>query len=310
MRLVIVILTGRQLTSHPMPKYKGQQSETSILQSHTMAPTTEQYEAIFERTAETYEDTFEPLMKFYATEAIKSVPSIISSSVVHDNASGPGIVTAAILSSFASSSDLPKIYATDLSGAMIKKLNAKPWADKVDAQVMNAMELTFPDAIFTHSFTNFGLMFMTLGDAGKAAGQLYRTLQPGGTAEISTWRKLGYMDIFKEVVDQVKPGAVVDDNVPIASHWMKEETLRDVLITGGFKTEQIAIKSVSHEVPGHMWACDGMLSIKQLLIQRVTENWEDGERESFVKAFEERIVQEQKVPRYYQVIAWIAIAKK
>jgi len=120
-----------------------------------MAPTTEQYEAIFERTAETYEDTFEPLVKFYATEAIKSVPSITSSSVVHDNASGPGIVTAAIISSFASSSDLPKIYATDLSGARIKKLNAKPWADKVDAQVMNAMELTFPDAMFTHSFTNF-----------------------------------------------------------------------------------------------------------------------------------------------------------
>jgi len=284
---------------------------SSILKPHTMSLTKEEIEAHFERAAETYEDNF-PLMKVYAAAAINSVPPITPSSVVHDNASGPGIVAGVILSSpsFASGSELPKIHATDLSNAMIKILKKKPWADKVDAQVMNSLELTFPDATFTHSFTNFTLMMMPLDDAKKAAAEIYRTLQPGGTAEVSTWQKLGPMDLFKEVVQQIKPDAVVHDVGPIRAHWMAQEMLRDVLVAGGFKTEQIEIKAVARDIPGSMWGKEGMQSFNQILTKQVTEGWEDGEREAFLKALEERIAQEQKEPRNYQMIAWIAVAKK
>jgi len=274
-----------------------------------MAPTKEEIEAHFERAAETYEDSF-PVMKFYAAEAVNSAPSVTSSSVVHDNGSGPGTVTAVILSSpsFASGSELPKLYATDLSGAMIKALKKKPWAEKVDAQVMDAMELTFPDSTFTHSFTNDVLIAMPLDDAKKAATQIYRTLQPGGTAVVTTWRKLGYMGMFKDVVHQVKPGTFVGEGGLIPDHWMTEETLRDVLVAGGFKTEQIEIKSVSHAVPGTMWKSEGMQTFKQFLTKEVIENWEEGKRKEFVKALEERIIQEESIE--YQIVAWIAIAKK
>jgi len=276
-----------------------------------MSPTKEEIEAHFERSAETYEETF-PVMKAYAEVAIDSVPPITPSSVVHDNASGPGIVSGVILSSpsFASSTNLPKIYATDLSDAMIKILKKKPLADKVDAQVMNSLELTFPDATFTHSFTNFAVMGMSLDDAKKAASQIYRTLQPGGTAEVSTWKKLGYMVMFKEVVHQIKPGAVVYEGGPIPAQWMTQETLRDVLVGGGFKTEQIEIKAVARDISGSVWAKEGMQTFTQMMTKLVTESWEDGEREAFLKALEERIAQEQKEPRNYQMIAWIAVAKK
>jgi len=273
-----------------------------------MTATREEVNAHFERLAEAYEDSY-PLMKLFAADAIESVPPITSSSVVHDNACGPGIVTGAILSSpsFTSGFDIPKIYATDLSGAMIKKLKTKPWADNVDAQVMNSAELAFPDATFTHSFTNFALMTMPQDDAEKAAAQIYRTLQPGGTAEISTFRKMSYMDLFKKAADQVKPGTVVNEGGAIPAHWMKEETLRDVLVAGGFKSEQIEIKSISHDFP----ADAGMRGFNQLLLtKQVTKGWENAEREVFVKVLERQIDEDIKVQKNYEMIAWIAIAKK
>jgi len=54
-------------------------------------------------------------MKFYPAEAVNSAPSITSSSVVHNNASGLGTITSVILL-FASGYDLPKVYATNLFG--------------------------------------------------------------------------------------------------------------------------------------------------------------------------------------------------
>jgi len=273
-----------------------------------MSATREEVSAYFDGLADVYEDSY-PLMKLFAVDAIKSVPPITSSSVVHDNACGPGVVTGAILSStsFTSGSELPKIYATDLSGPMIKKLKTKPWADKVDAQVMNSAELAFPDATFTHSFTNFALPTMPQDDAEKAAAQIYRTLQPGGTAEISIFRKMSYLDLFKKAADQVKPGTVVNEGGAIPAHWMKEETLRDVLVAGGFKSEQIQIKSVSRDLPANA----GMRCFNQLPVtKQITKGWEDAEREAFMKALEKLNDEDIKLQKSYEVIAWIAVANK
>jgi len=44
------------------------------------------------------------------------------------------------------------------------------------------------------------------------------------------------------------------------------------------------------------------------LTKEVIENWEEGERKEFVKALEERIILEESIE--YQIVAWIAIAKK
>jgi len=51
-----------------------------------------------------------------------------------------------------------------------------------------------------------------------------------------------------------------------------------------------------------------MQTFKQFLTKEVIENWEEVEHEEFVKALEERIVQEESTE--YQIIAWIVIAKK
>ena len=109
---------------------------------------------------------------------------------------------------------------------------------------------------------------------------------------------------------QVKPGTVVSNGGLIPEHWVKEEILQDVLVAGGFKIEQIEIKSVLSRMSflgPLMWASEGMQTFKQFLT-KVIENWEEVEREEFVKALEERIVREESTE--YQIIAWIVIAKK
>jgi SAM-dependent methyltransferase len=51
--------------------------------------------------------------------------------------------------------------------------------------------LSFPDNKLTHSFTNFAIMAMPEPD--KVAAHIYRTLKPGGTAVITTWKHIGYV---------------------------------------------------------------------------------------------------------------------
>lgn len=106
------------------------------------------------------------------------------SDVIHDNACGSGAVTETIMS-------LPppelSIYATDINEQFVQGVAAlskqKKWP--VTTGTMSAQKLEFPDNKFTHSFTSFA--FHCLGDHDAAAKEVYRTLQPGGTAVASIW---------------------------------------------------------------------------------------------------------------------------
>jgi ubiquinone/menaquinone biosynthesis C-methylase UbiE len=89
-----------------------------------------------------------------------------------------------------------EVHATDIAPAMIKIVQKKNWSNFC-AEVMDAQCLTFPDNEFTHSFTKFAIMAMPGPD--KAAAHIYRTLKPGGTAVITTWKDIGYMVVFHEV---------------------------------------------------------------------------------------------------------------
>ena len=62
---------------------------------------------------------------------------------------------------------------------------AKKHGWPVEASVMRAQELTFPDNFFTTSFSNFFVAH--LDDDHRAAEHLHRTMRPGGTAVFSEW---------------------------------------------------------------------------------------------------------------------------
>ena len=118
---------------------------------------------------------------------LKAIPSIPSGSVVHDNACGTGVVFQRIFEKEPNTKDNIKVEATDVNEFFVAgaEHSAKEHGWPVKTAVMTSQQLSFQDAYFTHSFTNFA--FHCLGDGDKAAAEVYRTLKPGGTAAATIW---------------------------------------------------------------------------------------------------------------------------
>jgi ubiquinone/menaquinone biosynthesis C-methylase UbiE len=108
------------------------------------------------------------------------LPPLPSDAVIHDNGCGTGAVTSAILAAHPSLTT----HCTDANAYMIESIK---WPN-VKAEVMRAQELTFPDSFFAYSLTTF--VAANLDDGPFAAGHLYRTLKPGGTAVVATWKSM------------------------------------------------------------------------------------------------------------------------
>lgn len=112
-------------------------------------------------------------------------PAFPAAAVIHDAACGLGPVTESILATAPPSTI--KIHATDIAPPMANVYNllaeAKTWPCR--AEIMDAQNLAFPDATFSHVFLSFGLPIMD--DPVAAASEMYRTLKPGGTAVTAFW---------------------------------------------------------------------------------------------------------------------------
>ncbi|KAK2963754.1 putative S-adenosyl-L-methionine-dependent methyltransferase [Blattamonas nauphoetae] len=168
------------------------------------------------------------------------IPPLDSSSIVHDNACGTGIVTQTIIANMelkTSQDDQPSnltFHCTDFSPDMIDKLSAKiqkfGW-NNVTATVMDASQLTFDDESFTHSFTNFGLFF--LPDPVQGASHIFRTLKHGGISISTTWGKVGYLASMRKADELTRPDlpSITDT---FTDNWTQESFIGSVFEDGGF----------------------------------------------------------------------------
>jgi ubiquinone/menaquinone biosynthesis C-methylase UbiE len=114
-------------------------------------------EAHFEKVAQTYEKDGQGLQNAICRTLLSMASElghpVTKSSVVLDNASGPGILTGELLKQ-CPPDEVPELHAADFSAAMIRVLDAKGWGEKygVKAAVMDAQVLQYPDEMFTHVF--------------------------------------------------------------------------------------------------------------------------------------------------------------
>lgn len=260
----------------------------------------------FQKMAETYEDSI-PIMKDIAQTVIKRTPPITSNSIVLDNACGPGIVTGQIMKQLPSNTS-PHFFAADFSPAMLEQLRKHDWASKVQSEVMDAQELKYPDENFTHSFTNFALMAMP--DPLKAAKQIYRTLKPGGTAALTTWKQLGYMVIFHDAQMKVKPDSECRPGPRgISGEWMSDTKLRSTLEEAGFQAKDIEITTETATMSSAMWN-SGLELMKGVLVADVVQGWTDEEKEEYNGVLKEQFEHENTHPRPTEMVAWVAVAQK
>lgn len=205
---------------------------------------------LFSDLASKYEVTSGGCTRQLATHLLSLLPPVSSTSHIHDNACGPGILAQELL--FQNPSLTPTITCTDSSPQMISLAQHTIPA----IHPSNTANLSFhilpgdaleplPSDSFTHSITNMGIFFFT--DALRGAREIHRTLLPTGTAIVTTWKATGYMPVLHRAQKAVRPQDPLFE-WPIAKEWYEAEHLQEMLREAGFQS--VAMSEVTVHFAG------------------------------------------------------------
>ena len=129
--------------------------------------------------------------ELYAQRALEIV-SLRPTDSVLDVAAGPGSLA------FVAARRVARVVAIDFADGMVEQIRARAGRDgvsNVEAMVMDAQSLDFPNASFDAAFCMFGFMFFS--DRARAFRELYRVLRPGGRALVATWAPLDRRPMMK-----------------------------------------------------------------------------------------------------------------
>lgn len=186
----------------------------------------------------TYETTGGLVTAQFAAHNLTLIPPIQDGAIIHDNACGSGTVSRLLLST-ANPASL-EIHATDIDPPFVTALSHAALQNKwpISATLQKSEALSFSDATFTHSFTNIAIFF-TLGAGLDGAREIYRTLQPGGTAVVNCWAHVTWLLPVRAVHEHIRPGKPFP--TPVVA-WHDGRHIRKVMRDAGFKEEDTRIE--------------------------------------------------------------------
>ncbi|KAL9119250.1 MAG: hypothetical protein Q9187_004198, partial [Circinaria calcarea] len=238
-------------------------------------------------------------------------PSLPPKGLVLDNACGTGAFTRALLKS---SADDVRVRAVDGSPGMIEIMQSivqeERWQGRVEAEVMDGLNLKFPDETFDVSVTSFGIFFFP--DPAKGAREVYRTLKPTGTAAVTCWKEIAFVPIFYEVQKLVEPAKPMA--MQLLERWMKKETLEETMTAGGFTDVKVEVQEV-------MLVQDDLDEMVENLTihlkDMVGKEWSEEERGRIgdvtgrvMREQRERFIVESNGKVGLKMVAWIALGRK
>ncbi|KAH7083950.1 hypothetical protein FB567DRAFT_530309 [Paraphoma chrysanthemicola] len=255
-----------------------------------------------------YESTGGLVTAQFAAHNLSLIPPIPANAIIHDNASGSGTVSRAILSTKPPPQNIT-IHATDIDQAFLDALQSdtthNSWPIRVSNQ--NSNTLSFENDFFTHSITNIGILFFS--PAG--ASEIHRTLQPAGTAIVNCWSDITWLAPIAATSFRTR-GA----RPPLPPvNWQDGTHLRKVMLDAGFKEEKLRIeKSEAWAKTGDLrgwaertWAFLGGLG-----------GWKEGDEKRWDEAVDmlvEGLLEQEGTKRvgdevWMRASQWVAVATK
>jgi ubiquinone/menaquinone biosynthesis C-methylase UbiE len=140
---------------------------------------------VFGRAAAEYDRVGTPVFAPLGRRLVE-LAGVQPGDAVLDVATGTG---AALFPAAGAAGDRGRVVGTDLSPEMVREAQAE--ADRrglatVEATVMDAEQLDFPDESFDRVLCAFSLFFFP--DPERALEEFHRVLRPGGTVALSSWR--------------------------------------------------------------------------------------------------------------------------
>ncbi|KAJ4990511.1 methyltransferase type 11 [Stagonosporopsis vannaccii] len=246
---------------------------------------------IFDTAAAIYEASTGGCTRDLARHMLALSPEIVIGSIVHDNACGTGIVAQELVARHVLSQSPPDptytltIHCTDKSEKMIglakggfedcqsaTDMQAAFPRVKVHFEDMPSEKLGFKDDVFTHSFTNCGILWFDDGLAG--AREILRTLKPGCTAVISSWKEMRIFDVVRAVQRVCEPEAPLF-KPPVDEKWFTAKHLERVLNEAGFEGVNVVERTVHFAGSDVRDMCGHLMG----LLGQLQKKWENGEEE-------------------------------
>jgi SAM-dependent methyltransferase len=229
---------------------------------------------VWDEIASGYAQDVTPFFARYGEEALRIVGPDASAHVL-DLASGPGTLA------FLAAPRVRRVTAVDFSPGMIDELRARAarrGVTNVDAQVMDAQSLSFPDSTFDAAFCLFAFMFFP--DRARAFAELRRVVRPGARALVATWApidrrpfiRLGF-EAMAEAFPQIPPMQKGDLQRP-------EDCIQEMTAAGfGDVATHVAVASARVESAEHYLEImersgPGFIALRK----RLGDGWPDARR--------------------------------
>lgn len=260
-------------------------------------------QSVFNDIARSYDAGNRGIPRVFAKHIASLTTPITSTSIIHDNACGPAVVTSEL---FATGNTAPaRLEATDISPPMVSAATeiakAGDW-NFVKTSQMDATKLAFEDNTFTHSFTN-----MLIPTQPPAIAEIHRTLQLGGTAFYTAWNYHGLIDLWKRVSELIFPDAEAPQRVK--AQWPTEAMLRGLFEKAGFSAENVEIRLRSER---HAFKSVEELAtlVDSPFAKMLQKGWKPEEEERVSGLLEQALTREEKETKSVEIAAWIIIARK
>ncbi len=247
----------------------------------------------FDKAAEDYENHTGGCTRELAQCMLDRLPELADAgapgTIILDNACGTGVVAEEIIQRHPDGTGT--IYAVDAAPNMIdiarRKLNRLNEGRNfnITSHTMPSERLEFEDDTFTHSITNFGILFYR--DSLAGAKEIHRTLRTGGVAIVTSWTDLGYLEPVVQASQlEIRPNEK-PYQLPLAPEWLLATHLQSVLLQGGFTNVEVSAVKVHYGAEN----IEGVVELLAHSFQAVCKDWPEDERIRFRALMTEKTAQ-------------------
>ena len=191
-----------------------------------------------------YEALFVPALFDTWTKHLIDGANVIEGSRVLDVACGTGVLARQALAAASASGH---VVGADPAPGMLAA--AKEIEPAIDWILCGAEALDVDNESFDCVVSQFGMMFFT--DREKAAAEMHRALQPGGTLAIAVWRSVEHNPAYADIISVLEEfvGTAAADALRLPYSLGNADEVTAVLESGGFSNIAAAAKTETARFP-------------------------------------------------------------